>query len=404
MDSIDSLLYHFVPSVGAVGLLISFILYFINKDRSVAPRLLALYLCFLSFLAIHHGLLRTNFFLNYPTLWRSPVFFSLIISPLAFLYVQYVLNQEKVFKPTHYLYFFPAIVYGLNFVPFYFLPADQQKALTTTMLMNKKMIVGELEGILPYDWGIMLRIIYGISFSVAQFLLIRKNKMRIRKQGLESFKNEEVFKWLYYFTTWLLVSFSLLFVRLIFDSSFYINISQAIYISISLSILFTCFYLLFNPAILYGIREILIQEPLLAKEEFLNTAADLKHDGASTVVPVDEPDSDFRPLIINHFTLNKPFLKVGYNLNDLSNELDIPVYRLSANMNQVFGMNFKELVNDFRIDCITDSLKSSDSQHKYSLDGLAEFGGFKSRNSLINAVKKKTGENPTAYFSQFIPD
>jgi AraC-like DNA-binding protein len=264
------------------------------------------------------------------------------------------------------------------------------------------MSVGELEGILPYDWGIMLRIIYGISFSVAQFLLIRKNKIRIRKQGLESFKSEEVFKWLYYFTTWLLVSFSLLFVRLIFDSSFYINISQAIYISISLSILFTCFYLFFNPVILYGIREIFIQEPLLAKEELLNTAANLKLDDATTVLPVDEPDWDFRTLIINHFTLNKPFLKVGYNLNNLSNELDIPVYRLSANMNQVFGMNFKELVNDFRIDYINDSLKSSDNQHKYSLDGLAEFGGFKSRNSLINAVKKKTGETPTAYFSQFI--
>jgi AraC-like DNA-binding protein len=377
----------------------------------MAPRLLAIYLFSLSILAIHHGLLHTNFYLSYPTLWRSPVYFSLITSPLAFLYVRSVLYQEHTLKSKQYQYFIPAFIYGLTFIPFYLLPADQKELVISRILMNKKVIVVDLDGVLPAGWGILLRIGYGLSFAIAQFFLIRKTKAIARKQGLELLNNHETYKWLNYFTIWLLFIYSLLwFVFINFllkgwltlDLSNYINAPQAISVAISLSILFTCFYLLFNPTILYGFRRLPTQESSSGKEELLHSATDLEHHVALKR-PVEEPEHDYKPIIINYFTQNKPFLRAGYKINDLSDELGIPVYLLSASINKAFGLNFNELVNNYRVDYIADSLKSSDKEHGYTLDALAAFGGFNSRNTLINAVKKKTGETPTAYFGQFLP-
>lgn len=411
MENVESFLNPFVPPVGIIGLLISFILYFINKDRSVAPRLLAIYLFSLSILAIHHGLLHTNFYLSYPTLWRSPVYFSLITSPLAFLYVRSVLYQEHTLKSKQYQYFIPAFIYGLTFIPFYLLPADQKELVISRILMNKKVIVVDLDGVLPAGWGILLRIGYGLSFAIAQFFLIRKTKAIARKQGLETPIKHETYKWLNYFTVWLFFIYCLLWLLFInfllkgwltLDLSIYINAPQAISLAISLSILFTCFYLFFNPTILYGIKGLPTQEVSTAGEEMFHSAADSEHHVALKT-PVEEPDHDYKPLIINHFTQNKPFLQVGYKINDLSDELDIPVYLLSASINKAFGLNFNELVNNYRVDYIADSLKLSDKEHGYTLDALAVFGGFKSRNTLFNAVKKKTGETPSAYFSQFLP-
>ena len=411
MKNIESLLYPFVPTVGVVGLLISFILYFVNRDKSVAPRLLAIYLFCLSILAIHHGLLHTNFYLSYPELWRSPVYFSLTTSPLAFLYVRSVLYQEHTLKSKQYQYFIPAFIYGLTFIPFYLLPAEQKELLISQILMNKKVIVVDLDGVLPAGWGILLRIGYGLSFAIAQFFLIRKTKAMARKQGLDLPNNHETYKWLNYFTIWLLFIYCLLWFIFInfllkgwltLDLSIYINAPQAISLAISLSILFTCFYLFFNPTILYGIKGLPTREVSAAEEEMFHSATDPERHVALKN-PVEEPEHDYKPLIINYFTQNKPFLQAGYKINDLSDELGIPVYLLSASINKAFGLNFNELVNNYRVDYIADSLKSSDKEHGYTLDALAAFGGFNSRNTLINAVKKKTGETPTAYFGQFLP-
>ena len=402
MENVESFLNSFVPTVGIIGLLISFILYFICKDRSMAPRLLAIYLFSLSILAIHHGLLHTNFYLSYPTLWRSPVYFSLITSPLAFLYVRSVLYQEHTLKFKQYQYFIPAFIYGLTFIPFYLLPADQKELVISRILMNKKVIVVDLDGVLPAGWGILLRIGYGLSFAIAQFFLIRKTKAIARKQGLETPNNHETYAWLNYFTIWLLFIYCMLVGWHTLNLSMHIKAPQIIAISISLSILFTCFYLFFKPTILYGISKLPARESSPSKEELFHSAADPEHHVALKT-PVEEPDHDYKPLIINHFTQNKPFLQVGYKINDLSDELDIPVYLLSASINKAFGLNFNELVNNYRVDYIADSLTFSDKEHGYTLDALAVFGGFKSRNTLINAVKKKTGETPSAYFSQFLP-
>ena len=106
--------------------------------------------------------------------------------------------------------------------------------------------------------------------------------------------------------------------------------------------------------------------------------------------------------IKNHFKNNKPFLATGYKIKDLSQELKTPIYLISSFINQEYGKNFNELINEYRVDYITDLLNESPDSQNFTLEALAKSAGFNSRNTFIEAVKKKSGMTPLNYFSKKI--
>ncbi len=92
----------------------------------------------------------------------------------------------------------------------------------------------------------------------------------------------------------------------------------------------------------------------------------------------------------------KPFLTKGYHMKDMADELRIPVYQLSAFMNQVMGMNFNDYINRFRIR-YCETLLQSNQTPRPSLKELASQSGFNNRNSFADAFKKFTGQRPSDY-------
>ena len=104
----------------------------------------------------------------------------------------------------------------------------------------------------------------------------------------------------------------------------------------------------------------------------------------------------------NHFKNNKPFLAAGYKIKDLSQELNTPVYLISSFINQEYGKNFNELVNEYRVDYVADILKQSPDSQNFTLEAIAQSAGFNSRSTFIAAVKKKSGMTPSSYFSMNI--
>lgn len=96
--------------------------------------------------------------------------------------------------------------------------------------------------------------------------------------------------------------------------------------------------------------------------------------------------------------MNQPYRKSGYKIRDLSEELTIPSYILSAFINQQYGKNFNELINDYRVDFMAGHLSQSLEKLQYTLEYLAKDAGFNSRNAFFAAVKKKTGKTPSEFF------
>jgi AraC-like DNA-binding protein len=100
--------------------------------------------------------------------------------------------------------------------------------------------------------------------------------------------------------------------------------------------------------------------------------------------------------IRNHFSRTKPFLKHGYSLRMLSEEIHLPLHQLSAFFNSYYKMNFNDFVNEYRIlSCIEKLLKKEWETKK--LESIAEDSGFNNRNTFTSAFKKATGLNPSEF-------
>ncbi|HEY4286621.1 MAG TPA: AraC family transcriptional regulator [Puia sp.] len=92
----------------------------------------------------------------------------------------------------------------------------------------------------------------------------------------------------------------------------------------------------------------------------------------------------------------KPFLKIGYCIRDLGEELGIPSYQLSAFINQLLGMNFNEYCNSYRVRHCQELMQTG-LVDRLNLRGLAKRCGFNNRNTLTTAFKKFTGVTPSDY-------
>jgi AraC-like DNA-binding protein len=103
--------------------------------------------------------------------------------------------------------------------------------------------------------------------------------------------------------------------------------------------------------------------------------------------------------IRNHFETQKPYLKHGYSLRTMAEELNITYTYLSYIINREYGMNFNDLVNKYRIRHLQELMKD-DTSHLYTLEGLAYQSGFNSRSTFYRAFYKSTGRMPSAYVKE----
>lgn len=92
----------------------------------------------------------------------------------------------------------------------------------------------------------------------------------------------------------------------------------------------------------------------------------------------------------------KPYLHIGYHMKDMANDLNIPIYQLSAFINQVIGMHFTDFMNQYRVRYCEELLKSKETPRP-SLKDIGFRCGFQNRNSFTAAFKKFTGQRPSDY-------
>jgi AraC-like DNA-binding protein len=84
----------------------------------------------------------------------------------------------------------------------------------------------------------------------------------------------------------------------------------------------------------------------------------------------------------------------------MSKDLGIPRHILSRMINTQYGMNFNALINHFRVDYLKGIPSREPSWNLFTMEALGKMAGFNSRNTLIKAFKKCTGESPSSYFSR----
>ncbi len=382
-----------------LGTVISFILYFANRNASFSPRILAFMIFCISYALFGFGLTISNEYLRFPHLWRTPVFMTLCVAPLTFIYVKSVLEQQFTFRKKDFLLFVPAVLYTMQFIPMFLLPTNEKLEIISKALQDKTVNAREPEGMLPEGWGIMFRMVYNFSILIATyFLLIRWKKNMLYSTNYVG-QNREIFRWLLFLTIVLSASFFVLFFEFLFQISRYFDLYRLMSVTVSGTLLFICFYLLLKPNILYGLKGWLQYPEPVAQAEPLQEMVPVIQEQKKLTLTVEQGQA-FKTIIEKHFQDNSPFLKSGYTISDLYKETGIPTYQLSAFINQEYAKNFNEFINEYRVVHLDNLTRQSSEYRQYTLEALGRMAGFRSRTAFIAAVKKKTNKTPSEFFGK----
>jgi AraC-like DNA-binding protein len=398
MAQTNELIFALMFFASLMGFVVAGILVFVNKDRALAPKLLAAYVLMFALTILHVGLTFTNFYYHYPWLWRSTAIATFTAPVFAYLYVRSVLYQSFRLKKTDWLLFLPAFIYLLALSPYYLKPAAEKLLIVSNFMADKSLIAKEPEVMLPEGWGVLARCILGLSLLTGQYVMLFKMRSRIFQKSYSLKQNQTTYHWLFSFTSILTVFYLILTIEHVIHLKNIRELSSMIFMTMTGTIFFISLYLLFRPNLLYGLQGWLHQNketetPVVPQVSMLEPPSDEKR-------PYLTPEQGrlYKITLENHLLTSQPFLKPGYKIKDLCEELDIPAYQMSAFINQEYGKNFNELINGYRVVYVENLLKESPQYYNYTLEALANKAGFNSRNSFFNAVKKVSGQTPAEYY------
>ena len=237
---------------GMLGMFVACILYFLNHNQSLSPRLLAITLLILSSLVIINSLTFTNFFLAFPHIWRVLGWTHFVLPVVAYLYVHSVVHQSFLLSRKHYLLFIPAVIYTLFLIPFYVLPTAEKLEIVRRFMEDKTLISLEPETFLLRSWSIPAKLVFGLILLMAQFWLLAKWRKNELKRSYQIEQNAITFRWLFLFTTVLSIFYVLLIIEYAFHISRQFDLTIMICFTLSINIFFISVYLLARPSILYG--------------------------------------------------------------------------------------------------------------------------------------------------------
>jgi AraC-like DNA-binding protein len=96
---------------------------------------------------------------------------------------------------------------------------------------------------------------------------------------------------------------------------------------------------------------------------------------------------------------DKLFLQPKLTLDMVAERAGAPARMVSAVINSHYGVNFSQLVNQYRVKEVLERIKDPASQHM-TLLGIALDCGFNSKSSFNQIFKTVTGETPSAYLQK----
>ena len=235
---------------------------------------------------------------------------------------------------------------------FFVLSSAEKQVILENIFANRKLIIIEPESILYDGVGVWMRVGVIAASAFAQMRILYKWRPIIyRNEG--NHQNISNYKWLVLFSLIMLVFSILIVFQVFFHMVMPADLNLLVLFTIAFTILFICFYLLYRPSILYGMQGWLQQTQELAADatppeepESAIESADAPFvavDKKKIYLSVDQGNT-IRQVLENHLLVNTPYRKTGYTISDLSNEVSIPSYLLSAFINQEYGKNFNELV------------------------------------------------------------
>ncbi len=325
-------------------------------------------------------------------LFYTPFVHGLFIGPLLFLYVKSITNFQFRIQKTQWLHFIPGFLYLLWCI---------------VVVVVDKLIVKEyylMNGVNDPDFDGWYQFVQKLSILIYLVLSIRYYRQYKRYTFFEySFVDLAGLGWLRNF----LVAFGILtalplvqellnlipaFNQLDYIGSWYYFFSFALvvyYIAINgyNAVHVPLRKLLFEPQLLLQYQtqlQLPAPEPLVQDAEF------------ELLEEAQQPDAylqQWKEKVTASMQHDELYKDAELTLSQLAKKLSTNSSVLSKVVNQGFGLNFNDFVNEYRVKAVMALLKAGEQKNQ-TLLGIAYDCGFNSKATFNRAFKKQTGLSP----------
>jgi AraC-like DNA-binding protein len=323
------------------------------------------------------------------------------IGPVVFFYIQSLLNPSFRFGRREWLHLLPGILYLLwNIVV----------VITDKVLLKRYYLMNGWSDPDFDTWyqatGLFSMLFY-LAVSLRYYLLYKKVIVQV-----VSYAGNVLFRWVRNF----LIAFLLMLVLRIASSLFakFIpalnNYMQDWWFYFGFALIF--YYIAINGYAssieikvpfklnLLGYKPVLLLQPAMENNLVTEEAEILEIDNApSSVTANRELIDNWKPKIISLLQQEKIYEDAELTLTQMARRLKTNSSLLSKIINQGFGQNFNDFINQYRIEAVKEKLKNGEQQRQ-TLLGIAFDCGFNSKATFNRAFKKVTGQSPKEFLGQ----
>lgn len=376
-----------------MGLMVVLILIF-SRERKITDLLLAAYVGCLMLINLHTLLIEWKLIDKVPQLFRFPRPLIYLVWPLIYLYIRGLAYQEIRFRKFDFLLFLPAIIQFVLRIPYFLMPANEKLELIRLYRQGNPRAFLYSEGIQPVDLHPFLIEIWSLILMVLCFRILFS--LRRQKNRLSDFQNRLQLRWLTLFLGINFLEF-LLFAYHWFVGALMLENIRFITIEAAIILLLVSVVLFFHPHILYGFKG---RVPMLQAEDEEQEVTETDKEAAiAGYVLSPERRMEILQQIREMMEERKVFLQKGYSIRHLGKDTGVPFNYLSQVINQEYGMNFNELINNHRIRYFKELYVDPENKG-YTLEALAEKAGFSSRATFARSFIRVEGVTPREFVKQ----
>lgn len=299
--------------------------------------------------------------------------------PLFYLFVLAVCYSDFRLQWKHLWHLFPFLAVNLIFVPRFYLAGEVEK-IQFFRIHNQMPEMLIFRSIVEFQY---------VYYIVGVFLILKKYK----KLYLENYANTgfSTYMWLFQMTTVFLIAHIIVVLKTLLrytdlnETFLWANVLVG-----SIALLITCWFImkaLNHPELFRGINSKLkLTKDILPQGEIKSETANSQNDVITAQIET----------LRDYMTDKEPYLDPSLTIQELANQINIPVRDLSVLINHHIDQHFFDFVNEYRIQKAMSILKNPSKKELTVLEILYEVG-FNSKSSFNTSFKKYTNLTPTAY-------
>jgi len=368
----DAILYIGISQTFFAGILIA-----VKRPRMMANKILAAWL-FIICIEMIIVLLNETMADLYPIKILPYTY-----GPLLLLYAKWMTSEKPHFDTRYLWHFSPFIIF-----------------LITSLVFIDEPVMHGTSGFLVRDRFVSFRIIYAVTFfisitaySVATFVVINRHQKKLKE--LVSYSSGKItLQWLLGVSITFYSGYVIMFIFGGIDiMTGFMPFDPYELSFISLTILTFLFgvFGFYQPSIFEEVVRYKKQDESEEKE------ADSKKYQRSGLRQEDV--ADYVNKIRKYMVIEKPYLDRELTIYNLSEQLKISRHILSEVINEHMGMNFYNLVNEYRVNEVKERMKREDMK-QLTILAIAFDSGFNSKSSFNTIFKEKTGQTPSEYLEE----